>query len=317
MTPMRARAAERSTERSDGPRRLRVYIIVGIALVGGLVGRSLVADGAADNPLLNWLPWLNRTPITLYFGDASGDYLVPVSLTLSRDADAVDLVEALLSGPAEGTGLVNLVPAGTVVRSVSLGAEALSVDLSGEFFGAASPLAHEAVRQSLASWPEVEEVYVTVDGAPLGDATSSGHLVYFYNEDLDMLAARPTFGVGPRDVLGEYLEGPGDGQLIGLPPDVQVLSFDYNRSNGLLTLDFTYQPSVRALAVDHPQAMRRVLEGLLATLTTGFPDIAAVWLDFEGHEALGLGQCADLLRTAQTQPEILNDERLLSRYAGA
>jgi hypothetical protein len=52
-------------------------------------------------------------------------------------------------------------------------------------------------------------------------------------------------------------------------------------------------------------------------MTTEFPEIEGVWIDFEGHANLGLGQCAHLLRTLQLHPEVLNDERLLSRYAGA
>jgi hypothetical protein len=57
--------------------------------------------------------------------------------------------------------------------------------------------------------------------------------------------------------------------------------------------------------------MRRTLEGLIATLTTATPETNFVYLDFEGHATLGLGQCANLLRTVQPTPEILNDERLL------
>ena len=63
--------------------------------------------------------------------------------------------------------------------------------------------------------------------------------------------------------------------------------------------------------------MRRILEGLIASLTTGFADTGYVYLDFEGHATLGLGQCANLLRRVQPPPEILNDERLLSPAAGA
>ncbi len=47
----------------------------------------------------------------------------------------------------------------------------------------------------------------------------------------------------------------------------------------------------------------------------GFPEVEAVRLDFESHNALGLGQCADLLRTPQAWPDILNDERILARVA--
>jgi hypothetical protein len=297
-------------------RRFKVTVLVVAAVLAGFVGRSVVSGDAADNPLLNWLPWLNRTEITLYFGDASGDHLVPVSRTLSRNAEPAALVAALLDGPAEGTGLINLIPPGTMARSAALVGSVLEVDLAGDFERLAAPLATDALAHSLASWPGAEAAQITVDGVALADSGGGGQLLYFYDESLDMLVAEPTPGDGPRDVLAAYLAGPGDAHLAGLPPDVDLLSFDYTRSSGLLAIDFTFRPSVRDFAVDHPEAVRRVLEGLIATMTAGFPDIDAVWLDFEGHEALGLGQCADLLRTAQTTPDVLNDERLLKRYAG-
>ena len=77
---------------------------------------------------------------------------------------------------------------------------------------------------------------------------------------------------------------------------------------------FLEQQHGRVFATDHPDAMRRVLEGLIASMV-GFPEVEAVRLDFEGHNALGLGQCADLLRTPQAWPDILNDERILARVA--
>ncbi len=80
-----------------------------------------------------------------------------------------------------------------------------------------------------------------------------------------------------------------------------------------MRLELTYRPSLREYALDHPDDVRRVLEGLIATFTTGFPQVQGVYLDFEGHNALGAGQCANLLNTAQLRPEMLNDERLLER----
>jgi hypothetical protein len=297
--------------------RVKVGVLVAVAVAAGFVGRSIATGDAGDNPLLNWLPWLHRTPITLYFGETTGEYLVPVSRTLSRSAEPAEMVDAFLTGPEPGAGLRSLVAGGVSVREAVLDGTTLRVELEGEAGAFDDPLAREALFQSLASWPGADDVEVTVGGAVLDDEGSSGHLVHFYDEALDMLVAHPVPATSPREVLEVYLDGPGTAGLVGLPDDVRLLAFSLDRSRDLLSLDFTYLPSVRSLAVDHPQAMRRVLEGLIATLTTGFPEIGAVWLDFEGHEALGLGQCADLLRTAQTQPEVLNDERLLRRYAEA
>jgi hypothetical protein len=48
-------------------------LLIGVALVLGLLGRWLVADGVANSFLAEWLPWLSGTEVTLYFGDPAGD----------------------------------------------------------------------------------------------------------------------------------------------------------------------------------------------------------------------------------------------------
>ena len=294
--------------------RITTVTLVVVALIIGLIGRSVVSDGT-DSGFVRWLPWLNQTAVTLFYGDAAGDYLVPVSREISPDdARPEVLIETLLAGPANGSGLVTLIPDGTVATSVVLENGALHVDLSGSYRAGASELTHESVLQSMRSWPGVDAVSVTVDGIPL-EFDSTGHLIYFYDEAHDMLVARPTDMELPRDVLAEYLAGSGDPRLAGLPADIESLGANLG-SNQLLTLEFTFRDSLRDYAIDHPSSVRRVLEGLIATFSTGFPQVGGVLLDFEGHNALGLGQCANLLNTVQSQPKVLNDERLLSRYAG-
>jgi len=286
-------------------------ILVIAALLAGLLGRSLITEGS-DSALVSWLPWMGRTSVTLFFSD--GEYLVPVSRTVPRDeATPQALVDALLAGPIDGTGLINLVPEGTVAQSVSIDGFSLSVDLSGTYAYEASSLSHEAVYQSMRSWPGIDEVSVAVDGVPL-ETNTSGHLLYFYDEAHDMLVAQTTNRIRVGDLLAVYLEGPDDPRLTGLPADIESLSIDLG-SNDLLTLGFTFRESLRSFAIDQPESVRRVLESLIATFSTGFPDVDGVLLDFEGHNTLGLGQCANLLNTAQLMPEVLNDERLLSRHA--
>jgi hypothetical protein len=287
---------------------------VTVALLVGLIGRGVVSDGA-DSVFLRWLPWTNRTTVTLFYGDSSGEYLIPVTRTVSRDeAQPEALVQTLLAGPAEGTGLVSLIPDGTTATATFEDGR-LAVDLAGTYALGAFGLTHESLLQSMHSWPGVSEVAVTIDGAPLEHETT-GHLIYFYDEQRDALVGRPTTLERPGDVLIEYLAGPGDPRLAGLPPDIESLGIEL-APNELLTLEFTFRDSLRDYAIDHPDSVRRVLEGLIATFTTGFPEVGGVLLDFEGRNALGLGQCANLLNTVQGQPEILNDERILGRYADA
>ena len=299
---------------SASSRRLRATFLVVTLLVGGFLARSLVTEGS-DSVLVRWLPWLQKTPITLYFGDVSGDGLIPVSRALPRDeATPQGLVDALLAGPSAGVGLRNLVPRGTTVTAVTLVGSALSVDFSGDFMELSAPLTRRALFATLRSWPDAETVAITVGGTALEEPTDL--LVYFYDEPRDMLVAQSGSALDPRELATLFLRGPADPRLIGLPTDVTLNSFGVNPANGLLTLEMSYVPSLRQFALDHPEAVRRVLEGFIATMTTAFPQVDAVYLDFEGYATLGLGQCADLLRSAQLTPETLNDERLLGRYLG-
>ena len=100
--------------------------------------------------------------------------------------------------------------------------------------------------------------------------------------------------------------------MTGLPSDVRLVGYAHDPADGSLSLNFSYTPSVRMLALEHPERMRLLLLGMIASLTE-FPSVQTVRLDFEGQTRLGLGQCSDLLRTPQPRPELLNDERLLER----
>lgn len=303
-----------SPHRGRTSKQVRNAVLVVTLLVGGFVARSLATDGS-DSLLVRWLPWMQKTQVTVFYADASGEYLVPVSRSLPRDqANPQGLVDSLFSGPIDGIGLQRLLPAGTTATSVALDGGTLSLDLSGDVMELSAPLVRRSLFESLRSWPDASEVFITVDGVALEVPTEP--LVYFYDEARDMLVATPTAAGDPRDLATAFLAGPGDDWLTGLPTDVTLNSFGLNQDNGLLTLELSYVPSLRRFAVDHPESVRRVLEGLIATMTTAFPQVDAVYLDFEGHATLGLGQCADLLRSAQLPPGVLNDERVLGRFSG-
>lgn len=98
--------------------------------------------------------------------------------------------------------------------------------------------------------------------------------------------------------------------------DVRLVKYEYDAADGVLSIAFTYTPSVHDLAIEKPERMRLLLLGLVASLTE-FSQVRAVEIDFGGQVRLGLGQCSDLLRTPQPRPSLLNDERLLDRVAAA
>lgn len=296
-------------------RRVRTVLLVVALVAAGIIARSLVTEGA-DSFLVRWLPWMQDRTVTVYFTDGGGTALVPVARDLPRDAGVAEIFAEMLEGPAPDTGLRTLLPGGTTLLSAATDGDTAVLALGGDPAGFDDPLVREAIRQSFTGRDGLEEVELTVGGVEVDVMGSSGHLLFFYDEAADMLLGHPSAARDPRALLEEFLAGPTSPGLVGLPADVDILELDYSPDTGLLSLDFTYQPSVRTFALDHPEAMRRVLEGLIATMTVGFPQIDGLYLDFEGRATLGLGQCADLLRTLQLQPEVLNDERLLARRAG-
>jgi hypothetical protein len=304
-------ARDSRAEPAENRRRWRVAAaLIGLFLLG-VLARSVAVDGS-NSILVRWLPWMQRTEVTMYYADEARDALVPVSRSLDRDATVEDFVVGYLEGPAPDTGLVSPLPAGLELTAVSVDGKVLQADLAGDR-AALDKLGQEALRQTLLAWKGVEAVTVAVDGIALDGSTE--HLLFFYDEARDMLVAEPVDLDAPRDVLAAYLAGPQDAGLVGLPGDVELISFEYDPSRELVRLNFTFTDLVSDYALDHPQATRRVLEGLIATMTIGFPQFQGVYLDFEGRSALGVGQCADLLRNLQVTPETLNDERLLARSA--
>lgn len=298
---------------SDRSRRLRAGSLVVVLLLVGWLARSITVDGR-ESFAVRWLPWLQGESINLYFGHASETGFVPISRTFGiSDETPGALMDALLDGPPDELGLVQLIPEGTSLRSASFADGRFSVDLSGDASAFDDPAVAGSVWLSITSWSDVRQVALSIDGTPIDIEDAAGRQMYFWDKAGDMLVAQPAKASDPRDVLDEYMAGsPIDG-FVGLPSDVQVVSYRLDPRNGLLSLDFTFEDSLRQFALDDPNGVRRVLEGLIATMTITFPEVQGVYLDFGGQEVLGLGHCADLLRSLQLTPKPLNDERLVAR----
>jgi spore germination protein GerM len=165
-----------------------------------------------------------------------------------------------------------------------------------------------AIVETMTALPGVTSVALSVEGKPVADSAKRVPLLYYASAK--GLVAVPVSATHPRAALTTYLSGPPDAELTGLPSDVRLLAYEYDAAGGLLSLNFSYTPSVRTLALEKPELMPLALLGLIASLTE-FPGVRAVRLDFQGQTRLGLGQCSDLLHTPQPRPELLNDERLL------
>ena len=248
---------------------------------------------------------------TLYFAD--GQFFFPVSRRMANNDDLPRAaLQVLLAGPSIGSGLSNPVPHGVEIRSFKLVGDAAQVDLTEEILAehGDTQAAETAIVQTLTALPGVSSVALSVEGNPLAASAQRAPMLYYASAN--GLVAVPASVTNPRAALNEYLSGPPGQELTGLPSDVRLLTYAYDPADELLSLNFSYTPSLRALALDKPERMRTVLLGLISGLTE-FPQVRAVRLDFEGHTRLGLGQCSDLLLTPQSHPDLLNDERLLGR----
>lgn len=294
-------------------RRASARLLVRVLLLGAVFGAGLwlrtlqpmnLAAGTAG-----WLPWARTATVTLYFAD--GPFLFPVS----RQVPATDelprtALEALLAGPGPASGLTGALPPGVDLLSFRMTDGVARVDLSHAFLEgpADTRMAVTAVISTMTRLPGVTSVALSVEGEALGEP--AGRVPLLYYPSANGLVASPVSATDARGALAAYLSGPPAGDLTGVPSDVRLVAYDLDRT-GVLSLGFTYTPSMRTLALETPGRVRFLLLGLIASLTE-FPEVRAVRLDFGGQSRLGLGECSDLLRSPQPRPVLLNDERLLA-----
>jgi spore germination protein GerM len=289
--------------------KVRVAVLLTILVGTGVWVRSLSPASTADaRPA--WWPWTPPPIATLYFPD--GQHLFPVSRRLSATDDLPRAtLQAWLDGPRASSGLTKPIPANVQIRSFSVSNAVAHIDLSSGFAGGEdSSAATAALVETMTAVPGVRAVSLSVDGRTVSPPAARTPLSYYAS--LNGLVSVPSTARTARDAISTYMAGPPDTALTGLPGDVRLLKYAYEEDDGLVSLDFSYTPSVRTLALEKPDIMRSVLLGLIASLTE-YADVAAVRIDFDGHSRLGLGECSDLLRTPQRRPRLLNDERLLGR----
>lgn len=288
---------------------MRTRTILGLVLLVGAGFGVRNLPQKVSPGLAGWWPWTTTT-VALYFPD--GRLIVPVSRRMTRNAELPRAtLQALLAGPAAGTGLKSPIPRGVEIRSFELKEGVAHIDLSPAVLGEPSQrrAAETAIVETMTALPGVTSVTLSLDGKPL--VTSARRVPLLYYASANGLVAVPVSATAPRAALATYLSEAPEPGLTGLPSDVRLLAYEHDTGDGLLSLTFSYTPLVRTLALEQPGRMRLLLLGLIASLTE-FPSVRAVRLDFEGQTRLGLGQCSDLLRTAQPRPELLNDERLLA-----
>ena len=288
--------------------------MVGMNVRAALVRTALVGMGSwvralppvAPSVLAAWWPFSQTMIVTAYFTD--GGRLFPVSRRIPvTDNLPRATLQVLLDGPGPASGVTSPIPGGMQIRSLTVSEGVARLDLS---HGGSSPLtdaARAAIVETMTRVPGIRAVVLSVEGNTRA-MSSTGQPLLYYASPKGLVAVRAGAG-NARDAVMRYLSSTVDG-LTGIPRDVRLRNYAYDQSQGQVSLDFTYTPSIRTLAIEEPDMMRFVLLGLVTSLTE-FPEVRTVRIDFEGRTQLGLGECSDLLRTPQRRPRLLNDERLL------
>lgn len=277
----------------------------------GAVLRGMAGMPAVKNWVDQQLLWLQRVPVILYYLDGPSGQLVPISRSLAGNKEIpAALFAEYISGPLAGSGLTALVPEKTSLLQYSQSDGRLTLELSEHFLQTNQARAVPALWHTMNSIPGVEQVSLNVNGKLLPTPSADVRLLHFYSLARERLVSVPMVSSGHLDALNAYLHGfTGEG-IVGLPIDVKILDYQFDEVRNSLWLNFSYPPSLKKFGVERPNVTRPLLTGLIATLTQ-FPEIDTVTLSFNGRSRLGLGQCASLIGTPQSQPAVLNDERLL------
>jgi hypothetical protein len=275
----------------------------GLIVVIGLFAQFALPDGARG--ILGRLPWLETNAVTLYYPDRDGDALVPVTRVVGEEPGVGLALAELAAGPVD---IEKLAPAlGVAVPTVRVEATTALVEYPTGSVPGTLELA--ALERTLLELPAINEVRIASGDLVLdGDVAAAGLNLYYADNAYLLPVAAPAETTDLGEIVDLYLQGFGrrDG-LVGLPADVELVDFRLDQDRGLLVVDLTYTDSLREFALANETVMRRVLEGLIATLTQ-FASVEAVLLSFEGHTRLGQGGCSDLLRAPQVAPRAINDE---------
>ena len=306
-----ARPSARPAAGAAGRHVARIAVSVVAILLVGMLARFALPAGV--DGVLKTLPWLSPPTVTLYYPTADGDHLVPVTRVVDREAGVEDAITELLRGPLDRTWLTPAVEGDPPVVS----REGATVVVT--YGPASNPAAEElrAVELTLLALPTVSDVRFV--GALTEDALAeprAGPQLFYAAGPYVIPVPAPAGSTGLKEVLADYLRGEGHGvALMGLPGDVMLREIRLDAERNLLTVELSYTESLRELALNNEILTRRILEGLIATLTQ-FESVDAVLLNFDGRTRLGLGGCRDLLRAPQIAPTSLNDEEKTLSLAG-
>lgn len=172
------------------PKIDRVQILVDGQTKDSLAGHVDISRPLESGSYLNWISWdgdpvldpAEAIALTLYFAEPTATYLVPITRFVPKTKEvARAVVDELISGPKEESGLDPVIPAGTRCLGLSLADGTLTVDFSRELRdnhsggSAAERLTVDAVVHSLGQLPGVKQVQILIEGEK--GASIGGHRV--------------------------------------------------------------------------------------------------------------------------------------------
>lgn len=172
--------AEERTQRSG---RYRSHLFVAAMLL--LLAAVLRWDYLRTDE--SWLVSRPRGPeVTLFFADDTASYLVPEVRQLAEGVDAsveslaIAIIEALIAGPSDQSGLFRTLPPETVIRDVSIEGDLLIADFGSELqryhWGGSTGeiLTVYSIVHTLLELPNIHQVLIRIEGENI--ATLAGHL---------------------------------------------------------------------------------------------------------------------------------------------
>ncbi|MBI4456296.1 MAG: GerMN domain-containing protein [Acidobacteria bacterium] len=290
--------------------RLGWAILVAAALITGYIamrGEIFSRVSQSLSVISSILP-LRTATVTLYFTDAEGRYLVPVSrfIKASSNIERVAL-EELIRGPERGSVLAPSVPREQTLRSVAVRSGIAYVELGGYQVGdmAKKAMIHTltdlpGIRQVMLSWDDKETegalsrprcINAEKHQASTGSDNTRPVILYFLSQG-NLVPVTRKVGVTedlPLAALQEFLNGPlPDGGLTGPPSGIQLLNLHV--ANGVAHVRLRFDEQLQSLMERGVWNFYPYHSAVIYTLTE-FPQIRRVQFDFVGLTPEAVAGC--------------------------
>ena len=226
------------------------------------------------------VPVTERSAVTVYF--VKHEHVVAAGREVEGAATPEAAVRALLAGPngiiEEDLGFESTIPAGTVLRSVTVDGSVATVDLSGEFPSGGDNYSMQArvaqVVFTVTQFPNIDHVRFRIDGTAVSTMGGDGFLTV---DNVDRTAFP---GVTPLILV----ESPTPGQTVGAPLHVRGMSNTFEA-----TVNYTLTD------VNYPNVCSACAEGVIKEGFTTATSGSGTWGTFEFDIAFNVERAGTVL----------------------